>query len=109
MTPLLLPPMRALADIAAELAHAAHEAGDAANERAINNAMYDLHTGSIPIETTGGYLVPSHTRAMMHRVSRAYGCSCEAGSRGKPCRHAAQIEIIGAARRQEVTAIDELY
>ena len=117
----VLPPMHVLAAAAADLARAAHAAGDMANERAINNADYDLHTGSVPMETTGGYLVPSHTRAMAHRVSDAYGCSCEAGSHGKPCRHAAQIEIIAAARgrvllgarlaarRWELLYLDELY
>ena len=117
----VLPPMYVLAKAAAELARAARDAGDLANERAINNGDYDLHTGSVPMETTGGYLVPSHTRAMAHRVSDTYGCSCEAGSRGRPCRHAAQIEIIAAARTQvllghrlaarrwELLHLDELY
>lgn len=51
MTTLSLPPMHVLATAAAELARAAHEAGDKANENALNNAMYDLHTGSVPVAT----------------------------------------------------------
>lgn len=116
-----LPPLHMLAAVAAELARAAHDADDRANERAINNGDYDLHMGSIPVKTDNGYLVRSSTRALVHRVSDTYGCSCEAGSHGQPCRHAAQIEIINAARRRmalkdrvtaqrwEQMAIDELY
>ena len=100
MTP--LPPIYILAAVAAELALAAHEAGDRANENALNNAMYDLHTGSVPIATAGGFFVKSSTRNTAHRVSAVYGCSCEAGSKGRPCRHMAQIEIIEAAQRRAI-------
>ena len=122
MTILALPPMDILATAAAELARAAHEAGDRANENALNNAMYDMHTGSVPVATAGGFLVRSSTRNLAHRVSTVYGCNCEAGSKGKPCRHQAQIEIIEAAqvraipigdrlaaRRKALIEVNELY
>lgn len=84
MTLLTLPPIEALASAAAELAQAAHEAGDTRNENALNNAMLDLHMGSVPVVTSGGFLVRSSTRNMAHRVSNVYGCNCEAGSHGRP-------------------------
>jgi hypothetical protein len=108
MKSLSLPPMSILATAAAELARAAHEAGDKANENALNNAMYDLHTGSVPIATCGGFLVRSSTRNLAHRVSNVYGCNCEAGSKGKPCRHQAQIEIIEAAQVRAIPVVDRL-
>lgn len=108
MTTLALPPIEHLANAAAELARAAHEAGDTANENALNNAIYDLHMGSVPVATTGGFLVKSSTRNMVHRVSAIYGCNCEAGRSGKPCRHQAQIEIIDVAQmRSAVTSTRE--
>ena len=91
--------MNNLMTAAAELARAAHDAGDKANENALNNAIYDLYMGSVPVATDDGFLVKSSTRNLMHRVCSVNGCSCEAGSHGKPCRHQAQIEIIEAARR----------
>lgn len=105
MTTLTLPSIEILARAAAELALAAHDAGDKANENALNNAIYDLHMGSVPVVTTGGFLVKSSTRNMVHRVSNAYGCSCEAGRSGKPCRHQSQIEIIEVARMRNAVTV----
>lgn len=100
-----LPPIELLASVAAELAYAAHEAGDMANENALNNAIYDLHMGSVPIATTGGFLVKSSSRNLAHRVSTSYGCNCEAGRFGKPCRHQAQIEIIEVAQMRATVMV----
>lgn len=97
-----LPPIAALADTAAALASAAHEADDKANENALNKAMMQLHCGTTPVPTTGGFLVESKTRpGLVHRVSLAYGCNCEAGRSGKPCWHASLVEIVSAAQAQE--------
>lgn len=105
MTTLTLPPMNILASAAADLARDAHAAGDKANENALNNAMYDLHMGSVPVVSSGGFLVKSSTRNMVHRVCNVYGCNCEAGSKGKPCRHQAQIKIIEEAQRHTMPAL----
>jgi len=105
MTILTLPSIEILASAAAELALAAHEAGDKANENALNNAIYDLHMGSVPVVTTGGFLVRSSSRNMVHRVSNVYGCNCEAGRSCKPCRHQAQIEIIEVAQMRATVTV----
>lgn len=105
MTSLNLPPIELLATAAAELAFAAHEAGDKANENALNNAIFDLHMGSVPVATTGGFLVRSSSRNMVHRVSNVYGCNCEAGRSGKPCRHQSQIEIIEVAQMRATVTV----
>jgi hypothetical protein len=105
MTTRTLPSIEILAAVAADLAYAAHEAGDKANENALNNAIYDLHMGSVPVTTTGGFLVKSSSRNMVHRVSNVYGCNCEAGRSGKPCRHQALIEIIEVAHMRATVTV----
>lgn len=99
MTTLNLPPIEVLASAAAELAAAASEAGDKRNEQALNKAIFQLHAGSNPTPTCGGFLVASATRGgVIHRVSNTYGCNCDAGSHGKPCWHASMLEIIEQAQ-----------
>lgn len=96
---IILPSLDMLGAVAAELAIAAHEAEDRANENAINKAALQLHSGCVPVPTTGGFLVESKTRSgLVHRVSNVYGCNCEAGSKGKPCWHMSVLEIIEAAQ-----------
>ena len=106
-TPALsLPPIAVLAQVAAELATVAQEAGDTANMHALNKAMMQLHAGTVPVPTTGGFLIESRTRGgTVHRFSTAHGCSCEAGGKGKPCWHASLLEIIEAAQQRAVTAV----
>jgi len=94
-----LPPITALSRAAAELARVAHEADDKAGENAINKAIYHLESGVQIVATTGGYLVPSGTRAgVIHRVSETHGCNCEAAAAGRQCWHQAAVEVIEAAQ-----------
>lgn len=82
------------------------EAPDRAYEMATNKAVWHLSRGLDVIETHGGFLVPSGTRAgMVHRVSIKNGCSCEAAAGGKPCWHYACAVIIEQAREQEKSTI----
>lgn len=98
-TAIILPPSDVLATAAAELAQAAHDAGDKANENALNKAAFHLHQGLTIVPTTGGFLMPSGTRsAVVHRISHVYGCNCEASSNGRACWHMAAIEIIEHAQ-----------
>lgn len=101
---LALPPIELLAEVAVELATAAQDAGDTANMHALNKAMMQLHAGTMPVPTTGGFLIESRTRGgVVHRLSTVHGCSCEAGRSGKPCWHCAAIELIVAAQQYCVT------
>jgi hypothetical protein len=121
-----LPPISLLAETAAELATAAQDAGDTANMHALNKATGQLHAGTVPVVTAGGFLVESRTRGgVVHRVSNVHGCSCEAGRAGRPCWHISLIEIIEVAqqralpvvpvavriaqRRQALVEMDELF
>jgi hypothetical protein len=108
MTTLTLPPMDTLARAARELAAAAQEAGDKRNEMAINKAAFDLHRGSAPVPTSGGFLVNSSSTSCIYRVDNVTGCNCDAGSHNKPCRHAAQIEIIEHAQRYTMPSLRPL-
>lgn len=103
---LTLPPITLLADVAAELATAAQEAGDTANMHALNKAMKQLHEGTTPVPTTGGFLIESRTRGgTVHRLSTVHGCSCEAGRKGRACWHASLIEIVEVAQQRAARAI----
>jgi len=104
MTALTLPSIEVLADTAAALVSAAHDADDRTNENALNKAVLQLHLGCVPVATTGGFLVESRTRAgLVHRVSATHGCNCEAGRSGKACWHQSLIEIIETAQQQTVS------
>lgn len=105
MNQLTLPPMDILARSAKELAQSA---SDKRNEMALNNGMLDLHLGSVPVATAGGFLVRSSTRNVAYRVDNVLGCNCDAGAHGKPCRHAAQIEIIEDAQRHTMAVLPPL-
>ncbi len=97
------PPIETLANIAADLASVAHEAGDRRAENSLNKAIYHLSSGLQIIPTTGGWLIPSGTRGgVIHRVSTSHGCNCEAGIAGVQCWHSACLEIVNVA--QERTA-----
>lgn len=97
-----LPSIITLSHAAAELVRVAHDADDRAAENAINKAIYHLETGIQVVPTTGGYLVPSGTRAgVIHRVSETHGCNCEAAQAGRQCWHQAAVEIIEAAHVTE--------
>jgi hypothetical protein len=98
---IMIPPMEILATAAAELSQAAREASDKANEHALDKAMLQLHNGTVPIPTVGGFLIESRTRpGLVHRVSTINGCGCEAGRNGKACWHQSLIEIIEAAAQR---------
>lgn len=107
MNTLTMPSLEALANAAKELSNAAREAGDKAGMHAVDKAIYHLTLGLEVVETAGGYLVPSGTRAdVVHRVSETHGCNCEAATAGRQCWHAAAVEIIEAA--QYLTGATEL-
>lgn len=100
-----LPPIAILATAAHALATAATETGDTANASALNKAAMQLHQGMNITPTVGGFLVASATRAgTVHRVSTVQGCSCEAGQNGRPCWHAAAVEIIIDAQSRAIPA-----
>jgi hypothetical protein len=100
-TTLTLPSVNDLAKTACKLVQAAHEAGDKANENALNKAIFYLQIGIEIMPTFGGFLVPSGSRTgIIHRISHTHGCSCEAASKGRQCWHQSAIEIIEATRQQ---------
>ena len=104
-TNLILPPAAALEAAAAELNASAP---DVKRRIAINKALYDLLLIERPIvAVAGAFLVPSTSRAgLIHRVDHVNGCNCEAGEKGRSCRHAVQIEIIEAAQQRSMPAPD---
>ena len=96
-----LPPIEALDAAAATLTEQA--SGHASAERAINKALWQLHSGLEVHSTCGGFLIPSNTRAgIIHRVS-LHGCNCEAALKGSSCWHASVIAIIEEAQRHTLT------
>lgn len=102
-----LPPMATLNDAAAELVAAAGD--DRATANAVNKAIWYLGEGVVIRSTTGGFLIPSGTRAgTIHRISTAYGCQCEAGAKGKPCWHAALIAIVEQAQTRALPMSDRI-
>jgi hypothetical protein len=106
MLNLILPPMATLNDAAAELAAAAGD--DRATANAVNKAIFYLGEGVVVRPTTGGFLIPSATRGIVHRVSNAYGCGCEAGTKAKPCWHAALIAIVEQAQTRALPMADRI-
>ena len=103
-TTIILPPAATLEAAAAELNASAP---DVKRRVAINKALYDLLLIERPIvAVAGAFLVPSTSRAgLVHRVDHVHGCSCEAGAKGRSCRHAVQIEIIEAAQQRSMPAL----
>ena len=104
MQTLQLPPAATLEAAAAELNASAP---DVKRRVAINKALYDLLLIERPIvAVAGAFLVPSTSRAgLVHRVDHVHGCSCEAGEKGRSCRHAVAIEIIEAAQQRSMPAL----
>jgi hypothetical protein len=99
---LSLPPIDALGAAAAQLVEQA--AGHSSAERALNKALWQLQSVIEVRPTTGGFLLPSNTRAgIIHRVSNVHGCNCEAGLKGSACWHASVIAIIEEAQRHTYT------
>lgn len=65
---------------------------------AARKAAYRLAHGVVPVAIRGGYLVPSGTRStVVHFVTDAGQCSCEAGQHGRDCWHVAAIQQCLAA------------
>lgn len=105
-TRIILPPSAALEAACAELMR------DAETKRAVtlNKGLYDLLTQDAGIiRVSGGYLVPSSTRAgIVHRIDDTNGCSCEAGRASHFCRHVAAVELIEHAARHTMPALAPL-
>ncbi len=105
-TTIILPPIAAM-DAAA--AHLIDQAADASHERAINKGLWNLQSGLEIRATTGGFLMPSGTRAgVIHRVSHTFGCNCEAAAKGNICWHSAAIAIVEEAQRHTMPAMPAL-
>jgi hypothetical protein len=95
---IILPPLDLLDAAAAHLIDLA--AGDACASRAINKALWHLQEGLEIRSTSGGFLMPSGTRAgVIHRISTLQGCNCERGNKGGICWHVACISILEEAQR----------
>lgn len=91
-----LPPAAAIENAAAELSQNA----------TITKALYDLAQRPQIVRVSGAYLIPSSSRAgLVHRVDDVAGCSCEAGQRGRSCRHAAALELIEQAQTRTMPAL----
>jgi hypothetical protein len=57
-------------------------------------AAFNLAQGVQIVPTRGGWLVPSSSRgAVVHLVTRAGTCSCEAGQNGRKCWHIAAVTM----------------
>lgn len=96
-TTIILPPLETLDQAAA---HLINLAADASHERALNKALWNLQAGLEIRSTTGGFLMPSGTRAgVIHRISHTFGCNCEAAAKGNVCWHSAAISILEEAQR----------
>lgn len=96
-TAIILPSVEQLDQAAA---HLIDLASDASHERALNKALWNLQAGLEIRSTTGGFLMPSGTRAgVIHRISTVFGCNCEAAAKGHVCWHASAIAIVEEAQR----------
>jgi hypothetical protein len=96
-TAIILPPIAAMDAAAATLID---QAADASHERAINKGLWNLQSGLEIRATTGGFLMPSGTRAgVIHRISHTFGCNCAAAAKGHVCWHSAAISILEEAQR----------
>ena len=103
-TTIILPPAAALEAAAMELNASA---SDVRRRITISKALYDLLLATRPIvAVAGAYLVPSTSRAgLIHRVDHVAGCSCEAGSAGRACRHATAIDLIETANMRTMPSL----
>jgi hypothetical protein len=97
-----LPPSAVLQAIADELAGAAHQAGDERNMHALDKAAYALAEGIRVERGAAGLLIPSATSATIYRVAPDRGCTCRSAAHGKPCWHAALLEIVTVAEERAI-------
>lgn len=104
---LSLPPLQVLDRAAAELVT---EAGDdRATVNALNKAIWQFHEGLQIVPTHGGFLIRSFSLAgTIYRLDNVTGCSCAAGAKGKPCKHAAALHIVERAQRYAIPLSDRL-
>ena len=104
-TNIILPPAAALESAAAEL----RQAADVRRQGALDKALYDLTQRPQIVRMSGAYLVPSASRGgLIHRVDDVAGCSCEAGRKGRTCRHALAIELVEQAAQRTMPALPKL-
>jgi hypothetical protein len=104
MLTLILPPMAALDQSAAELVAAAGD--DRAIVNATNKAIWFLGEGLDIRPTARAFLVPSGTRGgTVHRIDHVSGCSCEAGRAGRVCWHKQAIAIVEQAQTRIMPAL----
>jgi hypothetical protein len=99
---LIVPPLAALDAAAATLV----EQANASQQRALNKALWHLQSGIEIRTTTGAFLIPSGTRSgVIHRISHAFGCNCEAAGKGLSCWHTQAVAIIEEAQRHTMPAL----
>jgi hypothetical protein len=103
-----LPPTEIAQRAAAELAR--ESAGQPSRINAINKSAFMLARGVVEVVNGfDGFLIASASRAgVIHRVSHTEGCNCEAGKAGRPCWHAATVEILERAGRYTMPALPRL-
>jgi hypothetical protein len=101
-TAISLPPIEVLGAAAEAIATEAREAQDFPTMRATDKAMLQLIEGTSPVPTIGGWLLESRTRpGIVHRLSVAHGCSCEAAiNGGRVCWHRQLMAIVERAAQQ---------
>jgi hypothetical protein len=99
---LILPPLAALDAAAATLI----EQANVSQQRALNKALWHLQSGIEIRTTSGAFLIPSGTRnGVIHRISHAFGCNCEASGKGLSCWHIQVMAIIEEAQRHTMPAL----
>jgi len=107
---LALPATTLIAEVLAELARTAQQAGDVAGANAFNKAALQVNKGvEVVVDlSTGDLLIPSRTdEGTVYRVTAELGCSCKAGMNQRACWHAALAEAIANARDLAVAELDD--
>lgn len=96
-----LPRFDILSDAGRALIDAAGENG--ARRRALDKALWHLAHGIEILPVAGGFLMPSGTRGgIIHRISSAGHCSCEAHAAGRECWHLAALAIVEQAQMRSI-------
>jgi hypothetical protein len=104
MSTLSLPPAAALDQALTELTAAS--GGEISRVKALRKARFHLAGEPRIVPTATGFLMPSGSRTnVIHEVSFAGTCSCEASGR---CWHQTAIELVETAQRFTLPALQPL-
>ena len=105
-----LPALPRVREALALLAKTAQDAGDTRAANALNKADLLVAKGvydAVAVSADGALLVPSkETAGTVYRVGET-GCTCTAGSKGKPCWHALLAEAMILAREEVAAELDD--